>query len=131
MSHSIRYADICLKEDNEFIKAAKRILGGDFDLVMNDASKAMKRAYFETECELKKVNAARQAANLVILKAMTDFGITNWREFLANNKQMSDYKKHVPNEPINPPSYAPKKGGWTGKSIEQMMDENLNRMRAK
>lgn len=114
----ITYSSIALKDDKEFIKAAKKILRGEFDLVINDARKAMERAHSECTNDLHKINSARRAANLVILDAIKQFGVTNWRE-LDQDKPIRQV-----NYEAKPPTPERKKK-WEGKSILDMADENL------
>lgn len=115
---TITYSSIALKDDKEFISAAKKALGSEFDLVVDDARKAMERAFHECDNPLHKNNAARKAANLVILDAMKQFGVTSWRE-LKRERSV----KQV-NYQAKPPTPERKKK-WEGKSIDQMIDENL------
>lgn len=68
-------------------------------------------------CELKRENKGKQAGNLVLLDAIREFGITNWRKFMEDGAQVPQRVatgvKVAPNKP---------KGLATGK-LDKMLDE--------
>lgn len=80
------YSEIATKEDKAMFKAAKVILRGGFDDVVKEAKQAFESAYSSCNSDLKRNNAARRAANQVILAAMRKKGVSNWKEFIANNQ---------------------------------------------
>lgn len=64
------------KEDRAFIQAARVVLGQDFKRVMGEAAKAFNQS--------NPFAAAKRNANKVILNAMKDKGVTNWRQVVEN-----------------------------------------------
>jgi hypothetical protein len=116
----ITYNSVALKDDQLFIGVAKRALRGEFELVVHDARGAFQQAYSNEPNPLRKVNAARRAANLVILAALKGYGITNWREIV--NKEPPARRKVVQ---TSDSGVSPRPKRWEGKTINQMIDENL------
>lgn len=117
----ITYGQIALKDDKIFLGVARKVLRAEFDLVVDDARQAMQKAYSEESCNLKRINSARRAANLVILAALGEYGITNWREL--GDKQ--PVKRTV--KPVTDSGVTVKASKYTGKSILEMADERSNK----
>lgn len=66
------YRENLTKDDDLFLKHARRVLRGEFDLVMQDAAEAFKKHSRPSE--------AKRAANLLILSALKDIGEEHWRK---------------------------------------------------
>lgn len=105
------YSSLLTKEDKQFLAHAKKVLGFDYQMVMQDAQEA-----YETH---SRASIAKREANLVILSALKQIGQEHWRES----------KEEKPVERIQPqPATLPQRNGskkWTGKSILEMADEKL------
>ena len=118
----ITYSSIALKDDKIFMSIARKVLRSDFDMVVDDASSAFQSAYHSESNSLHKANAARRAANLVILGALKEYGVTNWRELTDNNKQPPS--KRVPVKPVTNSGVKLKGKKWDGASILEMAEAN-------
>lgn len=119
----ITYKEISLKDDEDFIKVARNVLRNEFSDVIDDARDAMISTYNSEPNDLHKNNAARKAANLVILSALKEFGVTNWRELIkVRTVDLQRVKSQVNTDPSNPTGVNVK-GRYTGKSILEMADE--------
>lgn len=75
----ITYKSVADASDRKFHCVAKRVLRDEYNYYAELARKAFHEAYRSAQPN-KKVNDARRAANLVILAAMREYGITNWRD---------------------------------------------------
>ena len=97
----MKYRDITTRDDALYHKAAKAILGSDYAMVAGDASDAFQRAIRCESCAIKRANVGRRAANLVVLRAIQERGVTNWRQFLEQQKQnpAERYQKRAFEEP--------------------------------
>ncbi len=123
----ITYKSICNKDDKAFLKVARKVLRSDFDLAVDDARKAFQVACASESNPLHRVNAARKAANLEILKHLTEYGVTNWRELLDEKNQKAHSKvRQTPGvntaSPGKTASGVKKTGSWKGKSILDMSE---------
>lgn len=116
----ITYSSIALKDDKAFINIAKQVLRGGFDLAISDASEAFQSAYSSEPNKLKRVNAARRAANLVILEALKEFGVTNWRELIKDKNARPQRK--VQN--VTDSGVKPRAKKWEGLSIIEMAEKS-------
>lgn len=119
----ITYKEIALKDDEDFIRVARKVLRDEFAITIDDAKEAMIKEYNSEPNDLHKNNAARKAANLVILSALKDFGVTNWRELIkVRTVDLHRIKSKVYID-TNNPTGVNVKGRYTGKSILEMADE--------
>lgn len=116
----ISYSSIANKDDKAFLSVAKRVLRQDYDLAISDAREAFQVAYREESNKLHKVNAARRAANLVILDCLKQYGVTNWRKIDEKEEVKKAYK---PDGPVALP-VSNRKKKWEGPSIIQMAEQN-------
>lgn len=108
------YQSLRTKDDDLFLKHARRVLRGEFDLVMQDAAEAFKKHSRPSE--------AKQAANLVILAALKDIGEEHWRK---------PKEEKVDRIEVKPAALPQKKQNlkYSGKSILEMGEESLKKMR--
>lgn len=75
----ITYSDIATKDDKAFHRVARKALCNDYYAAVEEASEAFKKAY-KSSCDNKRENAARREANLVIVRWLKEYGITNWKD---------------------------------------------------
>lgn len=75
------------KDQKLFVTACKKILRHEYAMYRQDAMEARQQAMNDEPCELKKENKGKQAGNLVLLEAIREFGITNWRAYMEGNQQ--------------------------------------------
>ena len=74
----ISYSRIASKDDKKFRRIARKVLGNDYGAAVDEANEAFVKAY-RCGTENKRVNDARRAANLVVLRWLRDYGVTNWQ----------------------------------------------------
>ena len=74
----ITYHQIASKDDKKFHRIARKVLGNDYGAAVDEANEAFVKAY-KAGTENKRVNDARRAANLVVLRWLRDYGVTNWQ----------------------------------------------------
>ena len=120
----ITYNSVALKDDKLFVNVARKVLGSMFDGCIAEAREAFQSAYNNESNELHRVNAARRAANLVILKSMMDYGVTNWREFVNSDKKP---KRKVID--THDSGVKPRAKKWNGPSILDMASESISKHR--
>lgn len=109
------------KDDKAFIAHAKKALGFDFNRVMDEAREEYQKH--------SRPSIAKRAANLVILSALKEIGEQKWRPDKEEKEEEKPERK-IKVEPQPLPN-KPKERKWTGKTIDQMINENLSKMRAK
>lgn len=78
----ISYSQVASKEDRKFHRIARRVIGNDYGAACAESSEAFVDGY-KSGTETTRVNLGRRAANLVILKWMSDYGVTNWQDLDA------------------------------------------------
>ena len=74
----ISYHEIASRDDKKFRRIARKVLRNDYDAATDEANEAFIKAY-KAGTENKRVNDARRAANLVVLRWLRDYGVTNWQ----------------------------------------------------
>ena len=74
----ITYHEIASRDDKKFHRIARKVLGNDYGAAVDEANEAFIKAY-KAGTENKRVNDARRAANLVVLRWLRDYGVTNWQ----------------------------------------------------
>lgn len=73
----ISYRQITSKEDRKFHRVAKRILGNDYGAACAEANEQFIFGY-KSGTETTRDNLGRRAANLVILRWLREYGVTDW-----------------------------------------------------
>lgn len=107
------YSEIARKDDKEYIKTVRKILGPSFQEVIKEAEIAFHEAADAQPSEIKKPNAARRAANLVYLRAIERAGVTQWRQWEEDHKTKQDYRAMAKPEYDQPPT-TKSTGKYTG-----------------
>ena len=74
----ISYHQIASKDDKKFHRIARKVLGNDYGAATDEANEAFIKAY-KAGTENKRVNDARRAANLIVLRWLRDYGVINWQ----------------------------------------------------
>ena len=74
----ISYNQIASRDDKKFHRIARKVLKNDYGAAVDEANEAFEKAY-KAGTENKRVNDARRAANLVVLRWLRDYGVTNWQ----------------------------------------------------
>ena len=74
----ITYHEIASRDDKKFHRIARKVLGNDYGAAVDEANEAFIKAY-KAGTENKRVNDARRAANLVVLRWLRDYGVTSWQ----------------------------------------------------
>ena len=118
------------KEDKDqalFKKACEKILGRDwFQSVSIEAREAYKSAVASCECETKKMNIGIRAGNLVLLQAIQEAGVSNWRKFMeeqgGNGFDRKQYQP--PSQPVKPQTKPPKRDG---SALDRMISEQIEK----
>ena len=67
----ISYNQIASKDDKKFHRIARKVLGNDYGAAVDEANDAFEKAY-KAGTENKRVNDARRAANLIVLRWLRD-----------------------------------------------------------
>jgi hypothetical protein len=127
-----------LKDDKDqalFKRACEKILGRDwYQAVRAEAAEAYKQAVNSTACEVKKRNAGLRAGNLIMLSAIAEAGVSNWRQFIADSSPSQGYADRAPvrtQEPPKPFSPNAKQPKRDGSSLDKMMMDAANNLRSK
>ena len=135
MKKVMTYNRVATKDDQAFMNACRRLMPGDYEAARAEADEAFKLAGTNTEKRAKKINAARRAANLVMLDWLRANGITNWRdsedEQPARNPERTRGVERARTMPKPDVGYKPRKpnGGSGGKRLDQMMAEAVEKTR--
>ena len=105
------------KDQKLFVAACKKILRHEYQSYRQEAMQARQEAMDAEPCELKRENKGKQAGNLVLLNAIKEFGITNWRKFMEDGAQ-------VPERVATGEKVAPNKSKGTATGmLDKMLDE--------
>ena len=118
------------KEDKDqalFKRACEKILGRDwFQSVSIEAREAYKTAVASCECETKKMNIGIRAGNLVLLQAIQEVGVSNWRKFMEDQKENGfDRQQYQPSsQPVKPQTKPPKRDG---SALDRMINEQIEK----
>lgn len=81
----ITYRSLMTKDDKDFMRACRRVMGAiEYDIVIHDSADAYKTAYDQSN-GTRAAGIAKRAANQVMLEALKQFGVTDWRNI--NTKQ--------------------------------------------
>jgi len=78
----ITYREIASKEDRNFHRVARKVIGSEYTVAIDEANDAFTKGYQSGTLNTRD-NDARRAANLVILKWLRDYGISNWKDIDA------------------------------------------------
>ena len=122
------------KEDKDqalFKRACEKILGRDwFQSVSIEAREAYKTAVASCECEIKKMNAGIRAGNLVLLQAIQEAGVSNWRKFMDEQKENGFDRKQYqpPSQPVKPQTKTPKRDG---SALDRMINEQIEKRKSR
>lgn len=122
------------KEDKDqllFKRACEKILGKDwFQAASMEAREAYKKAVSLGDCDVKKANLGIRAGNLVLLEAIREAGITNWRGFMSEDKvQRFDRKQYQPPpQPVKPQTKPPKRDG---SALDKMINEQIEKRKSR
>ncbi|AUR95308.1 hypothetical protein NVP1205O_33 [Vibrio phage 1.205.O._10N.222.51.A7] len=73
--------DILNKDDRALFGVCSRVYGADFAAIKKEALQAAADAA-RSAPEVKKVNLARRAINIVLIEALKRRGVNSWRECL-------------------------------------------------
>ena len=82
-------------------------------------------AYHREPCDIKKPNAARRAANYLMLKEAVEYGMTNWREWQTRRQPESPVISGYASSPY----MKPKQHNYTGPSILELADQQRKEQR--
>ncbi len=113
----ITYNKIASREDKKFMRVARKVLKGDFVVAVDEASEAFQKAYAVGTVS-RRVNDARRAANLIVLRWMREFGISNWKDLDAppvRRKPTQSARENFVDPKVINREYAGGTGLWTKK----------------
>ena len=119
------------KDQSLFKKACEKILGRDwFQSVSAEAREAYKVAVTSCECETKKMNIGIRAGNLVLLQAIQEAGVSNWRQFMDEQGNNSFDRKQYqpPPQPVKPQTKPPKRDG---SALDKMISEQIEKRKSR
>lgn len=119
------------KDQSLFKKACEKILGRDwFQAVSIEAREAYKAAVSSCECEIKKMNIGIRAGNLVLLQAIQEAGVSNWRQFMdEQNGNGFDGKQYQPPlQPVKPQTKPPSRDG---SALDRMISEQIEKRKSR
>ena len=119
------------KDQSLFKKACEKILGRDwFQAVSAEARDAYKKATSLSDCDVKKANMGIRAGNLVLLEAIREAGVTNWRQFMdEQNVNGFDRKQYQTTpQPVKPQTKTPKRDG---SALDKMISEQIEKRKSR
>ncbi|WPH64004.1 hypothetical protein vBVpP1_01 [Vibrio phage vB_VpP_1] len=135
MKKVMTYDRVATKDDTAFMNACRHLMPMDYEVARAEADEAFKLAGTKTEKKMKKINAARRAANLVMLKWLKENGITDWRhrddEQPARDTERTRGVERARTMPKPDVGYKPRKpsGRSGGSRLDQMMAEAVEKTR--
>ena len=116
----VTYDAIATKDDKQFKRACfyhiPKWLRRE---VADDCKEAFAEAYAAELCDIKKPNAAKRAANLVMMKAAREHGMTDWREW----QKLKTSEQPVKRGYAASPYVKPVKQNYHGPSILEMAEQ--------
>jgi len=120
----ITYDEVATNEDRRFKRACfAHIPKWLREEVVEQCKEAFQAAYANETCQIKRDNAAKRAANFIMLKVATEYGMTNWREW----HQQKQRELPVKIGHANSPYLKPRTSNYQGPSILEMAEQQRKR----
>ena len=110
----IFYKQIANRDDLKFNRVARKVLGAEYGNCCYEAEAAFIEGY-QSGTVTTRENCARRAANLVILRWLRDFGISNWQDLDAPQVKREVVKSNFASDKVKQRKFNSECGLWSKK----------------
>jgi len=113
----LTYKQIASVQDKKFHRIARKVLGNDYGAACHEANEQFIIGY-KSGTKTTRVNLGRRAANLVILKWLADYGVTNWQDVGApqiKRAPVRNAQRDFVSKKVNDRKFKSSDGLWSNK----------------